>query len=82
VDARASRAPVARSLPTGTCAARQGPTAGGIRIELPDGALPPPTAFRVGLSIATPAACRFSITTGIVSERISVGLNSTIFAPA
>ncbi len=35
-----------------------------------------------GLPIATPAACRFFITTGIVSARISVGLNSTISAPA
>ena len=30
----------------------------------------------------TPAAFRFFITTGIVSARISVGLNSTISAPA
>jgi hypothetical protein len=34
-----------------------------------------------GLSAATPAAWRFFITTGIVSPRTSVGLNSTISAP-
>src|ERR671918_523995 len=34
------------------------------------------------LPISTPAASRFLITTGIVSPRISVGLNSTISAPA
>jgi hypothetical protein len=34
-----------------------------------------------GLSAATPAAWRFFITTGIVSPRMSVGLNSTISAP-
>ena len=35
-----------------------------------------------GLPTSTPAASRFFITTGIVSPRISVGLNSTISAPA
>ena len=32
--------------------------------------------------IVTPAASRFLMTTGIVSPRMSVGLNSTISAPA